>query len=121
MRDAASGTSSRPPGQGGPHPLRLLEGRWTLQLLTAFLDGPRRFSDLRAALGGVSANILTVRLRDLEAAGLVNRAYLAPPAASHVYELTDLAESLRPALSHLAAWRGAPSPVLASEPKENVA
>ena len=89
-----------------PDPLHALEGRWTLQILLLLKDGELRFSDLRAALPAISANVLTQRLRDLESAGLVQRNYLPPPAASQVYGLTASAETLRSTLDHLAQWRG---------------
>lgn len=83
----------------------ILEHRWTLQILLLLQERQRRFSDLRHALPAISANILTTRMRALEAAGLVRRIYLPPPAASHVYELAPTAEALRPALDLLAEWR----------------
>jgi DNA-binding HxlR family transcriptional regulator len=90
-------------------PLLVLEGRWTLQILLALKEGDLRFSDLRAALSAISANVLTQRMRDLETAELVERRYLPPPAASQVYALADLADTLRPALDHLATWRASHS------------
>lgn len=53
------------------------------------LLGPRRFSDLRNSLPGISANVLTQRLQGLEEVSLVRRRRLPPPAASRVYELTE--------------------------------
>lgn len=89
----------------GDNPIELLESRWTLQILLLLDDDKRRFSDLRFALPGISANVLTVRMRALESSGLVGRRYIPPPAASHVYELTDAAQPLRPILHQLSAWR----------------
>lgn len=88
-------------------PLEKIEGRWTLQILLCLATREHRFSDLRAAIPRVSANILTDRLRALECAGLVERRYLPSPHASHVYLLTKLAAGLRPALVALARWRAA--------------
>ncbi|HEX8057492.1 MAG TPA: helix-turn-helix domain-containing protein [Novosphingobium sp.] len=82
-----------------------LAGRWALQILMALGDGPLRFTDLRHAIPKVSANILTARLRELEAAGLVERGALPPPAAVQVYALAPLARELAPALDHLARWK----------------
>lgn len=94
--------------QAGPSddPLEKIEGRWTLQILLCLNAGERRFSDLRAAIPRVSANILADRLRSLESAGLVERHYLPPPYASRIYMLTSPAAGLRPALDALAKWRG---------------
>lgn len=88
-------------------PLEKIEGRWTLQILLCLAIREHRFADLRTAIPRVSANILTDRLRALEYAGLVERAYLPPPHASHVYMLTKLATGLKPALAALARWRAA--------------
>lgn len=82
-----------------------LTGRWALQILMALGDGQLRFTDLRRAIPKVSANILTARLRELEAAGLVERSTLPPPAAVQVYALAPLARELAPALDHLARWK----------------
>lgn len=81
-----------------------------MQILLRLKDADLRFSDLRAALPSISANVLTQRMRGLESAGLVRRAYLPPPAASHVYGLAALAEALRPILDDLASWRAQHQP-----------
>lgn len=91
----------------GGDPLEKIEGRWTLQILLCLNAGEHRFADLRTAIPRVSANILTDRLRALERAGLVERHYLPPPRASHVYTLATLATALRPSLDALAGWRAA--------------
>ena len=78
------------------------------------LLGPKRFTDLRAGLPGVSPNVLAQRLRELERAGVVRRRKLPPPAASKVYELTEWGEDLEPVIISLGRW-GARSP---SRPRE---
>jgi DNA-binding HxlR family transcriptional regulator len=83
-----------------------IEGRWTLQILLCLNDGEFRFSDLMTAIPRISANVLTDRIRSLQTAGLVERRYLPPPAASHLYALGPLAGGLKPALDALARWRG---------------
>lgn len=85
-------------------PLQRLEGRWTLQLLVSLAQGSQRFSDLRTAIPGVSANLLTVRLRALEQDELVQRVYLPPPAARTVYELGPAGRRLHLALLALEDW-----------------
>ena len=66
--------------------------------------GPRRFSDLRASLPGISANVLTQRLEGLESAGVLLRRKLPPPAATQVYELTAWGYESEPILQALGRW-----------------
>ena len=88
-------------------PIQQIQGRWTLQILLCLRSGAHRFSDLRAAIPQVSANILASRVRELESAGLIERRYLPPPAARHVYVLASEASTLKPALEALSSWRAA--------------
>jgi DNA-binding HxlR family transcriptional regulator len=83
--------------------------RWALLVVRELLLGPQRFSDLRLALPGVSSNLLTDRLRELEARGVVRRRVLPPPAASSIYELTDRGRRLEAVLDALGDW-GATEP-----------
>jgi DNA-binding HxlR family transcriptional regulator len=85
--------------------LEAIEGRWTLQVLLCLKDGAHRFSDLKASIPRISSNVLTDRIRALEQAGLIERQYLPPPSASHVYQLAAAADGLRSALDALASWR----------------
>jgi DNA-binding HxlR family transcriptional regulator len=78
--------------------------RWALMTVRELLLGPKRFTDLRAGLPHASPNVLSQRLRELEQAGLVRRRKLPPPAASHVYELTDRGMELAPVLDALGTW-----------------
>ncbi|HYD43807.1 MAG TPA: winged helix-turn-helix transcriptional regulator [Phenylobacterium sp.] len=94
---------------GAAHALDLIGERWALLVMRELMLGPRRFSDLRAQLPGISANVLTQRLEGLEAAGIVRRARLAPPASVQVYELTEWGLEAEPILLHMGMW-GARSP-----------
>ena len=78
--------------------------RWTLLIVRELLPGPKRFKDLLEGLPGIGTNLLAARLKDLEGYGVVCRATLPPPAASRVYELTDLGRSLEPVVMSLARW-----------------
>lgn len=78
--------------------------RWTLLVVRDLLLGPKRFTDLLGGLPGIGRNLLTARLRHLEAEGVVRRRTLPPPAASRVYELTDDGRQLGLALGPLTAW-----------------
>lgn len=84
----------------------LVGERWTLLIIRELLLGPKRFSDLRAGLDGISSSVLSDRLARLEEAGVVRRAALEPPAASTVYELTDDGRALQPAIFELIRWGG---------------
>ena len=74
---------------GTAHALELIGDRWTLLVLREMMLGPRRFSELRADLPGLSANTLTQRLAELEQRGLIVRRRLPPPASVQVYEATE--------------------------------
>lgn len=78
--------------------------RWTLLIVRELVPGPRRFTDLLDGLPGVSRNLLTERLRDLERDGIVTRQELPPPAARQVYGLTDDGRDLAAAVGPLIAW-----------------
>ncbi|MFC4453623.1 winged helix-turn-helix transcriptional regulator [Deinococcus sonorensis] len=96
-------------GCAAAHALDLIGERWALLVVRELLLGPRRFTDLREALPGISPNVLTQRLSDLDDAGVLRRHHLPPPAASWVYELTAWGRELEPVLQQLGRW-GARSP-----------
>jgi len=78
--------------------------RWTLLLVGALMDGPRRFGDLQDDVPGIAPNILTQRLRHLEAEALVvARPYSERPPRM-VYELSAAGRELAGALRLLADW-----------------
>ncbi|UCM90398.1 winged helix-turn-helix transcriptional regulator [Streptomyces marincola] len=78
--------------------------RWALPIVRELLFGPRRWSDLAAALPGVSTNMLGARLDGLAAAGVLAKRRLAAPAAVTVYELTPWGAALEPVLIALGRW-----------------
>jgi DNA-binding HxlR family transcriptional regulator len=78
--------------------------RWTLLLVRELIFGPKRFIQLRHGLDGVSPNVLSQRLRDLEDGGIVRRDALDPPASVAVYELTARGRALEPILLELGRW-----------------
>lgn len=82
----------------------ILGERWTLLLARELLLGPRRYSDLLQGLRPISSSVLTGRLAGLEERGLVTQRTLPPPAASTVYELTELGRTLRPILLELGRF-----------------
>jgi DNA-binding HxlR family transcriptional regulator len=78
--------------------------RWALLIVRELLLGPLRFSDLARGVGGAPTDVLTKRLRDLEADGIVQRRQLDPPASATVYELTELGRGLEGPLLELGRW-----------------
>ena len=86
------------------HALDLVGERWSLLIVRELQNGPLRYTDLAAALPGCGTNILAARLKDLDAAGIVHKTKLPPPAASTVYELTEYGAELEEALHALGRW-----------------
>jgi DNA-binding HxlR family transcriptional regulator len=89
---------------GMAHAMDLIGDRWALAVVRELMLGPRRFGDLRADLPGLSANVLTQRLTELEADTIVARRKLPPPANVHVYELTDWGYEAEPIIQELGRW-----------------
>lgn len=84
--------------------MELVGERWSLMVVRELMFGPRRFSDLRASLPGISAKVLTERLASLEEAGALKREKLPPPAGVQVYGLTAWGQAAEPALQALGRW-----------------
>jgi DNA-binding HxlR family transcriptional regulator len=89
---------------GLAHALELLGERWAMLVLRELAYGPRRFSELKADLQGISANVLTQRLGELEARGLVRRVKLPPPASVQVYQATEWGLEAVPVIASLGKW-----------------
>jgi DNA-binding HxlR family transcriptional regulator len=83
--------------------------RWALLVVRELLFGPKRFADLHRGLPGMSQNVLTQRLRELEDSGVLARRRALPPAAGLIYELTESGRALEPVLLALGRW-GSPRP-----------
>jgi DNA-binding HxlR family transcriptional regulator len=84
--------------------LALVGDRWTLLIVEALLEGPRRFNDLIDDVGGIAPNILTQRLRHLEREALVVAQPYSERPPRFVYELTAAGRELAGALRLLADW-----------------
>jgi len=89
---------------GLAHAMELLGERWAMLVLRELAYGPRRFSELKADLTGISANVLTQRLTELERRGLVRKTKLPPPASIQVYEATDWGLEVIPLIASLGRW-----------------
>jgi DNA-binding HxlR family transcriptional regulator len=97
--------------------LDVIGERWALLVVRELMFGPKRFADLHRGLPGMSQNVLTQRLRDLEESGVLIRRRTLPPASGLVYELTDHGRDLEPVLLALGRWGSPlqPGPESASE------
>lgn len=84
--------------------VELIGERWALLIVRDLLVGPKRFTDLRRGLPRIPSNILAVRLKDLEDAGVVHRRLLPRPGGSVVYELTEYGAQLEEAVIALGRW-----------------
>lgn len=89
---------------GTAYGMELVGERWSLLVLRELMFGPRRFSDLRASLPGISAKVLTERLSGLEEAGALVRRQLPPPGKAQVYELTAWGYAAEPILQEVGRW-----------------
>ena len=84
--------------------MELVGERWSLLVVRELMLGPRRFSELRKALAGISAKVLSERLESLERAGALVKRTLPPPANVQVYELTEWGYLAEPAIQELGRW-----------------
>ena len=93
--------------------------RWTLLLIAALLDGPRRFGELQQEVEGIAPNVLSQRLRELERNALVAARPYSERPPRFVYELSAAGHELAGALRLLAGW-GARNAEGASSPRHAV-
>jgi DNA-binding HxlR family transcriptional regulator len=84
--------------------LDIVGERWTLLVVRDLLLGPRRYGDLLASLDGITTNLLAKRLRELVAAGLVEKRQLGPPHSGEVYALAERGRALEAAVGELGRW-----------------
>ena len=89
---------------GLAHAMELLGERWAMLVLRELAYGSRRFSELKADLKGISANVLAQRLAELEERKLVRKTKLAPPASVQVYEATEWGLEVVPLIASLGRW-----------------
>jgi DNA-binding HxlR family transcriptional regulator len=89
---------------GLAHAMELVGERWALLVIRDLLPGPKRFTDLRNGLPRIPTNILSARLKELEASGVVQRRLLPRPRSSVVYELTDYGRELDELVLRLGLW-----------------
>jgi DNA-binding HxlR family transcriptional regulator len=99
--------------------LTTIGDRWTLLLIAALLDGPRRFGDLQEEVRGIAPNVLTQRLRQLERNALVIARPYSERPPRFVYELSAAGQELAGALRLMAGW-GARNAEGAMAPRHSV-
>lgn len=84
--------------------LEVIGERWALLVLRELMFGPLRFTDLKAALPGISAKVLTERLAGLEAAGVLTKGTLPSPSFAQVYLLTSWGLMAEPMIQEMGRW-----------------
>lgn len=84
--------------------LDVIGERWSLLIVLELLSGPKRFTDLEQGVAGIARNLLSKRLKHLQACEVIQKRDLEPPAHSTVYELTDTGRALEPAIRELQRW-----------------
>jgi DNA-binding HxlR family transcriptional regulator len=84
--------------------IELLGARWTGAVLRALFTGSHRFAEIKAAVPNLSDTMLSQRLRELEAAGILERHVMATSPVRVEYELTQMGKEVEPVLDAVIAW-----------------
>lgn len=85
--------------------LDVIGDRWTILIIRELLiRGACRYTDLKNGLPGVATNLLSDRIRELEAVGLIRREDAPPPVAATVFQLTEAGEQLYPVVDAIGRW-----------------
>ena len=86
------------------HAVELIGRRWTGAILQALVAGATRFTEIAATVPGLSDRLLSERLRELEAEGIVSRQVIPDVPVRVEYRLTGKGQALAPVLEAIAAW-----------------
>jgi DNA-binding HxlR family transcriptional regulator len=84
--------------------LRLIGNKWEVLVLRDLMPGTKRFGELKQSIGGISQKVLTSKLREMEADGLVERHVFAEVPPRVEYSLTPLGRTLKPVLDAMEQW-----------------
>ncbi len=84
--------------------VELVGRRWTGAILRVLMDGPLRFSEIAQAIPELSDRLLSERMKELEARGMVQRTVIPGPPLRVQYELSRMGSELEPALTELQTW-----------------
>ena len=104
------------------HAVELVGRRWTGSIVRALLNGPSRFHEIRDAIPDISDRMLSERLRELEAEGVVSRTVIPESPVRVEYALTEKGRALENAIVAIAQWAeqwvAAPEPATAAEDRK---
>src|ERR1700693_2840606 len=84
--------------------VELIGRRWTGAIVRVLIGGPQRFNELMSTVPGLSDRLLSERLRELEAEGLVRREVAPGPPVCVTYHLTESGQNLEPVIESLGKW-----------------
>ncbi len=84
--------------------VELVGRRWTGAILGVLMDGPLRFSEIAQAIPELSDRLLSERMKELEARGMVQRTVISGPPVRVRYELSKMGHELEPALTEIRSW-----------------
>ena len=84
--------------------LKLIGNKWEVLVLRDLMPGTKRFGELKQSIGGISQKVLTSKLREMEADGLVERHVFAEVPPRVEYSLTPLGRTLKPVLDAMEQW-----------------
>lgn len=84
--------------------LSIIGGKWKLQVVYCLLRGTKRFGELRRLIPGVTQQMLTLQLRELEQAGMIHRQVYAQVPPKVEYSLTESGRRLEPIVYQVHAW-----------------
>ena len=84
--------------------MRPITGKWKIEILWALAQKTRRFGELRRALPGITQHMLSLRLRELEADGLVKRTVYNESVMRVEYEISEAVHGLKPVFKAVIAW-----------------
>ncbi|MBB3175523.1 helix-turn-helix domain-containing protein [Methylorubrum rhodesianum] len=102
--DMPSSPSNSPDCHQVSEVLSRVGDKWTMQVVVALRDQPRRFNELKRQVGGISQQMLTRTLKTLERDGMVERTVCPTTPPQVEYALTALGHSLSEPVRHLAQW-----------------
>ncbi|MFZ0043787.1 MAG: helix-turn-helix domain-containing protein [Solirubrobacteraceae bacterium] len=84
--------------------VELVGRRWTGAILRVLMDGPLRFSEIAQSIPELSDRLLSERMKELEARGMVERTVIPGPPLRVQYELSEMGRELEPALAEIQSW-----------------